>query len=87
MKVIMKPIKIIASFTKEGNMLPKRYQLTENESEQITINIERILLTTEEKIAGERTITYRCQSVINEIITLYELKYNVPRCKWFLFRM
>ncbi|HHW30799.1 MAG TPA: hypothetical protein GXX20_03860 [Clostridiaceae bacterium] len=86
MKVLMKPIKMIAWFEEDGKITPVRYQLI-NEDGKKTININRIFYQDEEKLAGNRMYIYKCQSIINGVEKVYELKYEVNTCKWFLYKM
>ncbi|WP_339785816.1 hypothetical protein [Tissierella sp.] len=51
------------------------------------IKINKVLFREEEKIAGNRMILYRCESTINDIQKIFELKYEISTCKWFLFKM
>ena len=87
MKVLMKPIEMIAWFTRDGKANPIKYQLTNDEKEIITIKVDRIITREEEKLAGNRMIIFKCQSILDGIEKLYELKYEVSTCKWYLFKM
>jgi len=78
----MKPIEMIAWFTQEGVPKPIRYRLDGN-----VIKVEKVTSKSEEKLAGNRMIVYRCQSVINGELRLFELKYELQTGKWYLFRM
>lgn len=84
MKVIMKPIEMIAWFTEEGIPKPLRYRLINEDGEQQVIKVDRIISTSQEKLAGNRMIVFTCQSCINNIEKVYELKYELSTCKWFL---
>ncbi|MCX7921545.1 MAG: hypothetical protein N3B21_05950 [Clostridia bacterium] len=87
MKVLMKPIKMIAWFEETGKLTPVRYQMTNEAKENTTVNIDKIILREEEKLAGNRMYIYRCQSNIEGIEKVYELKYEVSTCKWFLYKI
>ena len=86
MKILMQPIEMIAWFTREGVPHPIKYRLRQNE-ENITVRVDRVMIRSEEKLAGNRMLLYRCQSVINGIEKVYELKYELGTCKWFLYKM
>lgn len=86
MKILMKPIKMIAWFEENGKLIPIRYQLISEDGKK-TININRIFYHHEEKFAGNRMYVYKCQSIINGIEKVYELKYEISTCKWFLYKM
>ncbi len=87
MKVLMKPIKMIAWFEENGKLMPIRYQLENSESEKISVNVDKVLLMQEEKLAGNKMFIYKCQSVLNGLERIYELKYELYTCKWFLYKM
>ncbi|HEY8362539.1 MAG TPA: hypothetical protein VIK77_06590 [Tissierellaceae bacterium] len=87
MKVLMKPIEMIAWFTKDGYPIPLRYRLTDEDEENVVIKVDKILFKEEQKIAGNRMILYRCESIINNTLRVFELKYEISTCKWFLFKM
>jgi len=53
----------------------------------IIINVDRIITRAEEKLAGNRMIVFKCQSVFDSTEKLYELKYEINTCKWFLYKM
>jgi len=82
MKILMKPIEMIAWFSKDGVPNPVRYKLDNQ-----VIKVEQVILRSEEKLAGNRMIIFRCQSEINGELRLFELKYELQTCKWFLFKM
>lgn len=86
MKILMRPIDMIAWFTTEGVPRPIKYRLTEEETYQ-AVRVDRVIARLEEKWGGNRMLVYRCQSVINGREQVYELKYEMSTCKWFLYKM
>lgn len=86
MKVLMKPIEVVARFSQDGIPHPVKYKVT-FEDKPIVIQVDKILFKTEEKLAGNRMIIYRCQSEINGILKQFELKYELNTCRWFLFKI
>jgi len=82
MKIVMKPIEMIAWFSKDGIATPVRYKL-----EGKVIKVEQVTSRSEEKLAGNRMIIYRCQSEINGELRPFELKYELRTCKWYLFKL
>jgi len=87
MKVLMKPIKMIALFEKNGLLTPIRYQFINESKENITICIDKVITKAEEKIAGNHMYIYKCKSIINKIEKIYELKYELNSCKWYLYKI
>ncbi|MCQ4925047.1 hypothetical protein NE686_18240 [Tissierella carlieri] len=86
MKVMMKPIEMIAWF-KDEYPIPLRYKITSEDDTNTVIKVDKILFKEEEKYAGNRMILYRCQSNINNIQRVFELKYEINTCKWFLYKI
>ena len=82
MKVLMKPIEMIAWFTKDGVPNPVRYKLDDK-----VIRVEQVISKSEEKLAGNRMIVYRCQSEINGELRPFELKFEMQTCRWFLYKI
>lgn len=86
MKVLMRPIEMIAWFTKDGTPTPVKYRINEGD-DKFVIKVDRIIIRSEEKLAGNRMLVYRCQSIINNTEKVYELKYEINTCRWFLYKM
>ncbi|KGK91093.1 hypothetical protein DP73_05385 [Desulfosporosinus sp. HMP52] len=86
MRIVMKPIEAITTHSKEGVIRPEKYKIIEGE-ETIVVRIDKILTRSEEKSVGCRELIFNCQGVINGYIKNFELKYRVPECKWFLYRI
>lgn len=87
MKIIAKPIDVVAWFTKEGVPRPVRFRITnENESETV-VNIDKVLHMDKEKLAGCPMLVFRCQGPVNGIEKTYEIKYDMLTCKWMLFKI
>lgn len=87
MKIYMKPIESIVWFTREGIPHPLRYRITSEDKTYTTVKIRRILTRTEEKIAGNRMLIFRCEGEINGVLKIFELKYELNTCRWFLYKM
>lgn len=82
----MQPIEMIAWFTQEGTPNPIRYKITSSDSSNIVVKVDRVVTRSEEKIAGNRMFIFRCQSEMNGLLKLYELKYELSTCKWYLYK-
>lgn len=83
----MKPIEMIAWFTTKEKPIPLRYRLIDENNTYKVIKVDRVIFAEEEKLAGNRMILYRCESEINKLKTIYELKYEIDTCKWFLYKI
>lgn len=86
-RLLMKPIEMIAWFSEDEFPIPLRYRLETNDSEKIVVSVDKIIFKEEERLVGNRMIVYRCQSVINNREMVYELKYDIGICKWYIFKM
>ena len=86
MKVVMKPIEVIASFNLNGISTPLKFRIRENGSPAV-ITVDHVNFRSEEKLAGNKMITFRCQSTVNGIEKVFELKFEPGTGKWFLFKI
>lgn len=87
MKVIAKPVEMIAHTNEKGEIRPYRFRMQLGEDPLKVVKIDRILSTEREKFAGNPMILYRCAYVENDIEKILELKYELNTCKWILFKM
>lgn len=81
MKIYAAPIEVLAWF-ENGKPHPLRFKYKDKE-----LKIEQVISVTEEKLAGNRMIIFRCQSEVNEVMKVFELKYELQTCKWLLWKM
>ncbi|OPX46435.1 hypothetical protein CLHUN_02510 [Ruminiclostridium hungatei] len=78
---------MIAWFTTAGKPNPVKFKFASDGDDCIIIRVGRIITVEEEKIAGNRMYLYKCQSVVDNTEKIYELKYEIASCKWFLYKM
>jgi len=87
MKIIAKPVEMIAHTNEKGEIRPYRFRIKlEGEPEQV-INVDKIIFKQEEKLAGNPMILYKCQSVDGDDKKFFDLKYELSTCRWILFRI
>ncbi len=86
MKVVCKPIEMIAWFEKDGKVHPIKFRLKEDDQNQV-IPIERIRCVKLEKLAGNQMYVFECESHFNNILKIFEIKYEMDTCKWMLFKI
>ena len=86
MKVVAKRIEMIAYWGEDGNIKPIRFRFKEDEVYQV-IKINRIIMTEIENLCGNKMRLYTCSAVINNIEKIFEIKYDIEKCLWFLFRI
>ncbi len=82
MKIYSTPISVLAHFDTNGK--PRPYRITLDGKE---LKIEQVISMTEEKLAGNRMFIFRCQSEINGELRIFEIKFELNTCKWFLWKM
>lgn len=87
-KIVAKPVEMIAYFEEAGGALrPIRFRMEEENDRRTTIKVDQVLCVDLEKLAGHPMYVYRCQSVIDGATRVFELKYDVEACKWMLFKI
>jgi hypothetical protein len=86
MKVVCKPIDVIAWFEKDGKIHPIKFRIREDDFNQVIV-IQKIRVVKTEKLAGNLMYVFECESEINGIIKIYEIKYEMATCKWILFKI
>jgi len=82
MKILSTPITVLAHFEIDGPPHPLRFKLNDE-----TIRIEQVVSVTEEKLAGNRMLCFRCQSEIGGVLKPFEIKFELGTCKWYLYKM
>lgn len=85
MKVVAKPIQMIAWFNKDGSINPIRFKVEEDGDK--VIKVDRVLKAERERLAGNIMEKFTCSSVIDGIEKLYEVKYDSKSYKWILFKI
>lgn len=87
MKVIAKPIEVVAWFTKEGKPRPVRFRIIAEDQSEIVFKVEKILHIDTMKLAGNPMIAFTCQGAVNGADKLFEIRYEQLTCKWMLFKI
>jgi hypothetical protein len=87
LKVVAKPIEVVAWFdNKIGTVHPVRFRIMQNEA-VTTVIIDKIIKQIEERLAGNYTLVFTCQSLINDTEKIYEIKYEIATHRWVLFKI
>ncbi len=87
MKIVSKPVEMIAWFKDKKIPEPLRFRIKNEDNSHLIIKVHKILLTREEKLAGIRSYVYHCQSIVNGIEKVYELKFIIEDSKWILYKI
>ena len=78
---------MIAWFNRDKFPIPLRFRLQEDDGSNVVIKVNQVIFEEEEKLAGNRMVVYRCQGVIQNLEKIFELKYEIVTCRWFLFKL
>lgn len=87
MKIVAKPIEMIAVFHPSGTPEPYKFRMTEDDGQRIVVKVDKILESEKSRIAGIECIIYRCQSIISGLERRYELKFVMSKCHWELYKI
>ena len=87
MKIVVKPIEMVAWTDTKGNINPVRFKITKDDESISVVKIDKVICVDKEKLAGNNMLVYKCQSVINGLDKLYEIKYELSSCRWILFKI
>lgn len=85
MKVVAKPIDMLALFDVAGLIHPLRFRLEEDE--RIVIKVDEVFSRNLEKKAGIPVLTFDCISIIEGQRRAYQLKYEIEENRWILFKI
>ncbi|MGI6727878.1 MAG: hypothetical protein ACOX4P_04895 [Anaerovoracaceae bacterium] len=87
MKILAEPIDTIVRFKGKDKPKPYKFRYSDQDAVNHEIKIDKILKVEEIKIAGIKAYVYLCQSEIDGICKLYELKYFISECRWELYKI
>jgi hypothetical protein len=85
MKVVAKPIDMVAWFDKDG-IHPTRFKI-EGKDGDVVVKIGKVLKKDLEKLAGNPMLVFTCESEINGQVRPFEIKYELNTMKWMLFKI
>lgn len=87
MKVVRKPIDVSAIFYQEGAIVPIKFRMQKNDESWVVVKVDRVITKELEKLAGNKMWVFTCESTIEDMQRLYQLKYELDTCKWMLFKI
>lgn len=87
MKVYMKPVKMISWTDEKGLVTPIKFLIKSDDGSNIPVKVDKILIRDEEKLAGNRMLLYKCQSIIGDTEKIFELKLEINSSKWYLSKI
>lgn len=87
MKIVARPIDMIATFSREKRPVPYKFRYDNPSGKYMEVKVDRIVSFEERRLAGIDTIVYTCQSEIAGEIRIYELKYVIGQYRWELYKI
>lgn len=85
MRIIRKPVDVIAIFKRGELPVPVRVRM-EIDGKEIVTKVDRIIKAQKQDSAGKGEILYVCQSRIDGADRAYELKYLLESATWILYK-
>jgi hypothetical protein len=85
MKVVALPIEMVSYTDNKGYIKPIRFRMQIEDNPMETIKIDKVRVRDTERFAGN--IIYKCQSLIDDVMKLFEIKYELETCKWILYKI
>jgi hypothetical protein len=86
MRTLSRPIEAICLFDSKG-ITPIKFKYQIPDKSYKVIKVDKIICRSEEILCGNKTIVYDCQSVIDGVERLFQLKFFKSECKWILFKI
>ena len=86
MKIVARPVQMIAVFDAKGTPTPLRFKI-EEDGVQNVVNVDKIISTETIKPAGMDAFVFRCQSEIRGVLKQYELIFRVKPHQWELYKI
>ncbi len=86
MKIVAKPIEMIFRTTENGAIRPLRFKLQHDDDAKI-VAVDQIIKVEKTLRAGKAAYVFTCQSTVEGVALLYELRYALDDCKWVLYKI
>jgi len=87
MKVVAKSIDMVAWFNIQGTPNPVRFRFVNDDESYRVIKIDKVVTMDREKLAGNDMLVFKCQSIVDGVQTLFEIKYEIGTCRWILYKI
>lgn len=82
MKVISKKIEVVAYFDIDGSIKPIKFRIEENDTYKV-IKIEKVISTQLE----DKVLIFKCNSTIGDREIIFEIKYDIEKFTWLLWKI
>ncbi|MBU3215027.1 hypothetical protein LL033_00145 [Clostridium estertheticum] len=87
MKVLALAIEMISYTDNKGNIKPVRFRMQIDDEPMQVIKIDKVIVKDTQRFAGNIMTVYKCQSLIDNSIKLFEIKYELATCRWILYKI
>jgi hypothetical protein len=87
MKIVARPIEVVSYTDDKGAIRPIRFRMQVDDEPMQVIKVDKILVKDTEKLAGNIMFVYKCQSLIDDVMKRFEIKYELSTCKWMLYKI
>ena len=87
MKVLALPIEMISYTNNKGYIRPIRFRMQIDDEPMEVIKTDKVIVKDTERFAGNIMLVYKCQSLIDDVMKLFEIKYELETCKWILYKI
>ena len=87
MKVLSRFIDTIVVFKGDQRPLPYKFRYREDGDTSRELFVDKILLVSEQTVAGKTSLLYECHSRTDGVDRRYQLRYIVPECKWMIYKI
>lgn len=82
MKVVAKPVEMLLWVDDKGTLHPVKFRC-----EGTVIKIDRVISMDVNRLAGNSTLVFTCQGIINQQDRVFEVRYELRTCRWTLFKI
>lgn len=89
MKILSEPIDAIVKFRCDGEKkpIPYKFRYQDRNANLYEVKVDKIFQVEEWKLAGVKSLVYRCASIICGVEKTYEIRYIIEECRWELYKM
>lgn len=87
MEVLLIPIEVVATFTRDGCITPVRFRVILDDAGTQTIPVSQILRRRRERTGKTFIDIYTCSGQVQDRERGFELKYDIATGEWSLYRM
>ena len=87
MRIIAKPIEVVSYTNNKGDVRPLRFRMQMEDETIKVIKVDKVIVKETEKLAGNIMLIFKCQSLIDDVLKLFEIKYDLKTCRWMLYKI